>query len=395
MPGQPALVDPSIPTSANGVIAQDFRAQDSDDFVSRLGTAKGDAPVQKPDQHGIQKHGQPDPKTVEDAKKAEAEEDHLDPDETAQKPDKQIAPEDAAKKEKARAKWGELKQAAKERDELKARMEAREKELEWAKDWDEPKRSEAQEALKWRAAFQNRSQPEYIQNVTQPYMEREQSVKDFADYAGIDADTLLRTLAEPNDWKRNQAISTLIDSSTAEMDAGSKAVISTMVKEMRGYIAKGHELDQKAEELRQAYMKDEQRKQVESKNATSQKFAKAREEMVEEIFAKKYPELMKDQKFVDQLKNVEMSDDPRDQAYNAQAGVALALAHEAHKSEVAALKKELADIKATLEKRSAGDPRTHGGAKEGNGSQPFDKNKPVTRGQDNDEFLSRISRSQV
>lgn len=391
MPGQSALVDPSIPTSSTGVIPQDFRAADTDDFVSRMNTSKG-APVQKPDQHGIQRQAQPDPKTVEDAKKAEAEEEHLDPDDQ-QKPEKQIAPEDAAKKEKARAKWGELKAAAKERDELKARMEAREKELEWAKEWDEPRRSEAQEALKWRSAFQNRSQPEYIQKVTQPYMEREQSVKDFADYAGIEPDTLLRTLAEPNDWKRNQAISNLIDSSTAEMDPASKGVIATTLKEMRGYIAKGQELDQKADELRQAYMKDEQRKQTDSKNATSQKFAQAREEMVQEIFAKKYPDLMKDEKFVEQLKNVEMSDDPRDQAYNAQAGVALALADKAYAAKLAAITKERDDLKATLEKRSAGDPRTHGGAKESNGHEPFDKNKVITRGQDHDEFLARVTRS--
>ena len=281
---------------------------------------------------------------------------------------------DPAKGEKeaqARKKWGQLQQESKELAKLKEELPKLREFEKIANDWNETRRQKAEQDAEFRALYDHRNTSDYLDNVERPIVEKERKIDEFCEYSGVSKDALIKVMAEPNEFKRNAALKTVLDAATTELDAPTQTLVASTLKEIRDLALKRADMDRVAAERQRADQANRQQAS-ERQQQERQRLIREAAETNMEIFGKDFPDLLKNEAAAASIRSAEMGDKPEDIAFGAQA--AQALVH--YSAEKKRLEARVAELEKTLASRNKSMPGVTPTPSNGNEPAPY---KPGTK----------------
>lgn len=252
-------------------------------------------------------------------------------------------------KPEAQDKWKELKLAKAERDQLKPKFEALQKEHEALKAKppapDEATVKELEELRQWRAAEDVKSTPEFQQAVAVPIQAKWQELKDMAEHAGVDYDALLKATDIANKYQRNEAIEKVLRTGEKEISSGVLAEAFDAARELHKLYAEGEKREASARELKNAINGRKTQETAAQAQEREQKWNQASDEIFKIMVANPVIGDLTKGEMAEVLKSAKLPEDPMDQAMAAQAYHMLPVVAQAlkdAKTQIAALERAAA-----------------------------------------------------
>lgn len=258
--------------------------------------------------------------------------------------------EGAADEEKRKNAWSAIKAEAKEAKRLAAEL------AEWKQKYETKAatalppevESELAELRQAHAVTRLQKTPEYQQTVTLPLGRIESDVQEIVEELGIDAGELWKAFGITTEWKRNDAINTILAKSEKELPGGVDGALHNAANRAHQVWQKQAELHQEAEQVQASY-EYKSTETVQKQTAEQEaEWGKALQESTS-LIENKLGSLLKGMpdaertNFLESIKNAKISDDPKERAFQAQAShVAAVLVNSVNgaRKEIAALKKE-------------------------------------------------------
>lgn len=240
----------------------------------------------------------------------------LDEPKQEQKPDEtqEQAPSDL--KPEAKAKWGELKNKAKELDTIKPEYEALKKkvqELEATPNKLPPEvEAEITELKKFKAAYDVENTPEYTESVLTPYNSNMQKIAEVVDYAQIDGERVKEAMKEQNTLARARKIREALSSNPdgPELTPEEIGIVINASNDLHANVfPKDRELREKALEIQNALKGQQETLTAKQREAHEKALSAASEELYTILETKLKPMgLFDDKNFVDELKSARPAD---------------------------------------------------------------------------------------
>ena len=232
------------------------------------------------------------------------------------KPDEgqEQAPSDL--KPEAKAKWGELRNKAKELDAIKPEYEAlkeKVKQLEATPNKLPPEiETEITELKKFKAAYDVENTPEYNESVLTPYNSNMQKIAEVVDYAQIDMGRVEDAMKEQNTLARARKIREALSSNPdgPELTPEEVGIVITASNDLHANVfPKDRELRNKALEIQNALKGQQETMSAKQRETQEKALSAASEELYTILETKLKPMgLFDDKTFVDDLKSARPAD---------------------------------------------------------------------------------------
>lgn len=192
-------------------------------------------------------------------------------------------------KAKAQEKFGEYKKEALEYRERRKEWEAKEKRLqELESQWTPDKVKQYEELQKFQAAKAIEETPEYQKQILEPWVEREQRVKQAADEYKVDFNQLWKVMREEtNVFSRNKKISQMFKEAAAahetDVEPGDLARVQSIAEDLDQLVAKDAEHRRNAVEEWSAIQGKKTAETEAQKSKQSAEYQKAHDEVYENL----------------------------------------------------------------------------------------------------------------
>lgn len=250
---------------------------------------------------------------------------------TEEAPTEEKVPEDV-KTPEAKARWTELKKSQSELNKLKPEYEALKEEVEKLRATPEKVPAEVETELnelrQFRAAYKVEESPEFKQYVTEPWNEQVTAIQEVAEFAGIDVDALLKATDEPNTLRRAQAIKAALAESTEDVDSHAIEIVMRAADKLHKEVYPNQaQLKAQALEIQNAFKGKEELEKSQKAQEIEQKFSASAEQMYTTLESKlKATGLFNNKELAERVKAAkpyDISEQPMEAAYQAQASALL------------------------------------------------------------------------